>query len=305
MQVFLTSIERDQKEIFMNEFVKKIKTSDVESKTDSDITFMWSFSSSEKNLKIWNCMNNDEWLLFYFNGKYSVAGKIYKTKKLKIQTKNMNKKIYQDKFLAVYFSQIFKINLGYKKTNSDMGFDTDIPKMHKISLIQFREKSIQKICKKYNTIESYLGISVPKFKNIDITKIIPSSMKKEPKRIQSTILRRIRDTGKSKLLKKIYGNKCQICSYSFPEYAEPGYSEIHHVWPMADNGDDDFDNMLVLCPNHHTEFDFRIIRFNPKNPDKIEDLKGNHLGTIFFKDKHNLDTKNIKFHNSKIKEDFI
>ena len=36
------------------------------------------------------------------------------------------------------------------------------------------------------------------------------------------------------------------------------YSEVHHYWPLEEGGDDDPGNMIVMCPNHHAEFDFRI-----------------------------------------------
>ena len=110
---------------------------------------------------------------------------------------------------------------------------------------------------------------------------------------------------KSKKLKKLYHNKCQICNYSFPEYVTSGYSEVHHVWPMANNGDDDYDNMLVLCPNHHTEFDYRIIQFNSSKYRLIEDLNGNNLGTISYKKGHSLNKKNILFHNNEVRSTFF
>ena len=299
IQIFLTSIEVQQKEYFKNKFIKNITK---ENKTDKS-TPMWIYSPSLKNLKIWNNMNSNDWILFYFDGRYSFAGKIYKKKRSKNITK-VPGIAYQDEHLLVFCKEVFEIKHGFRKINSDMGLNISIPEIHKIKLIQVKERFVDQILEKHHTIESYLNIKISNFKNKDITKIIPSSMKREPSKIKTTILRRIRDTTKTKKLKKIYNNKCQICSYSFPTYVESGYSEVHHVWPMADNGDDDFDNMLVLCPNHHAEFDYRVIQFNSKEPSQIEDLKGSFLGMIHFKKDHLLNAKNILFHNSKVRETF-
>jgi hypothetical protein len=297
LQLFLTSVEQIQNEIFKNKFVNENK------KKNTD--HMWSFPNSEKNLKIWQKINKNDWVLFYFNSRYTYAGKITKKQK----SSKIAKKIFGDelknKNLIVYCNEIYQIKKGFQKTNSDMGFQSAIPEMHKIKLLQAKETAVNKIIEKFGNIETYLEIKISKLKSKEIEKIIPSSIKKEPQKIKTTTLRRVRDTVKSKKLKKIYQNKCQICNYSFPQYVKSGYSEVHHVWPMADDGDDDFDNMLVLCPNHHTEFDYRIIQFNSSKNNIIEDLKGEKLGTISFKKGHSLDDKNVLFHNAEVRRTFF
>lgn len=301
VQIFLTSIEPDQKEIFKNKFIQSSKKQNKK----MDVTHTWNFSPSEKNIKVWNNANKDDWMLFYFNGRYSFAGKIIKKLKSKESTKKIFGKEHQNENLILIYDEIYEIKKGFQKTNLEMGFQAAIPEMHKIKLIQAKEKSIKEIIKKYGKIEKYFGIKISKLKNKEITKIIPSSMKKESQKVKTTTLRRVRDTVKSKKLKKIYKNKCQLCNYSFPQYVKSGYSEVHHVWPMSDNGDDDFDNMLVLCPNHHTEFDYRVIQFDLENEFRIIDLENTNLGTITFRKDHKLDKKNILFHNSEVRRTFF
>jgi len=308
VQIFLTSIEQEQKDVFKNKFIQGIKNSNINSEknsTDLQSMHVWSFFPSEKNLKLWKNIEKNDWILFYINGRYSIAGKILKKEKSKKITEKIFGKKVNNKNLLIFCNNIFEIKKGFQKTNSDMGFKTTIPEIHKIKLIQSKAKSVQNIIEKFGNIESYLEIKISKFKRSDITKIIPSSMKKEPRKIETKVLRRVRDTVKSKKLKEIYNNQCQICNYSFPKYVGVGYSEVHHVWPIGDNGDDDYDNMLVLCPNHHAEFDYRVIRFNSENSKTIEDLEGNILGLISFKNRHKLDKKNVEYHNTEVRRTFF
>ena len=296
-KVFLTSIEYDQNKIFENTFIRENQKTKQE--------HVWNFSNSEKNIKVWENINKNDWMLFYYNSRYSYAGQILKKKKSNIESKKIFGKEATNKNLIIYFDKIYKIKKGFQKTNSDMGFRAAIPQMHKIKLIQAKKTSIKEIVEKFENIENYLEIKITQLKTKRIEELIPSSMKKEPKKIEITTLRRVRDTVKSKKLKKIYENKCQICDYSFPQYVKSGYSEVHHVRPMADEGDDDFDNMLVLCPNHHTEFDYKIIQFNASKNNIIEDLNGTKIGTISFKKGHCLNNNTVLFHNKEVRRIFF
>jgi len=52
----------------------------------------------------------------------------------------------------------------------------------------------------------------------------------------------------AKTIQKLYENKCAICGYD-----KQGL-QIHHITPVAAGGSDEFDNLILLCRNHHTEF---------------------------------------------------
>ena len=296
-KVFLTSIEYDQNKTFENIFVRKNQKTKLE--------HVWNFSNSEKNIRVWENINKKDWVLFYYNSRYSYAGQILKKKKSNTESKKIFGKEATNKNLIIYCDKIYEIKKGVQKTNLNMGVRAAIPQIHKIKLIQAKKNAGKEIIEKCETIENYLEIKSIELRSKKIEEITPSSMKKEPRKIEMTTLRRVRDTAKSKKLKKIYENKCQICNYSFPQYVISGYSEVHHVWPMSDEGGDDFDNMLVLCPNHHTEFDYKIIQFNKLNNNIIEDLKGRKIGIISFKKGHCLDDGNILFHNTEVRRIFF
>ncbi|MCU1413903.1 MAG: hypothetical protein JWN80_1243 [Microbacteriaceae bacterium] len=79
----------------------------------------------------------------------------------------------------------------------------------------------------------------------------------DPAFATSTVTRRIRDTSVSRKVKEMYGNHCQICGTVVPGIGERLYSEGAHVRPLGRPhlGDDALENLLCLCPNHHTELD--------------------------------------------------
>lgn len=51
-------------------------------------------------------------------------------------------------------------------------------------------------------------------------------------------------------LKKLYQYRCQICGYSSKEYGT-SIVEAHHLLPFSVTQNNDSDNIIILCPNHH------------------------------------------------------
>ena len=70
------------------------------------------------------------------------------------------------------------------------------------------------------------------------------------------VQRIIRDTELSKSLKEHYNYECQICGEVI-KTANGFYAEAAHITPLGapHNGPDIWENILCLCPNHHTMFD--------------------------------------------------
>lgn len=56
-------------------------------------------------------------------------------------------------------------------------------------------------------------------------------------------------------LKKFRGFRCQICGGNVKRESEPPYVEAAHIIPKSKKGNEDPSNILILCPNHHKEFD--------------------------------------------------
>lgn len=56
-------------------------------------------------------------------------------------------------------------------------------------------------------------------------------------------------------LKSLRGFKCQICGNYILKRNGKHYIEASHITPKREKGAETPDNILILCPNHHKEFD--------------------------------------------------
>jgi len=120
-----------------------------------------------------------------------------------------------------------------------------------------------------------------------------------PPRTKTEIYRVLRDTKLSKELKILYDYKCQICGKSI-RLAQGNYAEAHHIQPLsqAHEGPDIGENIIILCPNHHVEFDYGVIAIEPftfkimhKNPDN------KYIGkNVFLHSTHTLNPKYLSYH---------
>ena len=63
--------------------------------------------------------------------------------------------------------------------------------------------------------------------------------------------------------------KCQICSTTIKKKDGTLYIEAAHIKPKNKKGRETPDNILLLCPNHHKEFDFGDLQISIHDKDKI------------------------------------
>jgi len=126
---------------------------------------------------------------------------------------------------------------------------------------------------------------------------------KLPEKTKTKIFRVLRDTELAKVLKRLYANKCQICGKKIV-LKNSDYSEAHHIKPLGKHsGTDSADNIIVLCPNHHVEFDYGAIAINPKTLQIIRrQNKNNEFKNekIILNPKHKLNKKYLEYHLNKI-----
>jgi hypothetical protein len=117
-----------------------------------------------------------------------------------------------------------------------------------------------------------------------------------PGRVQTSISRIIRDTKLSRDVKEKYGRRCQICGLRIPIASGGYYAEAHHIKPLGGifQGPDTLDNLIVLCPTHHAEFDFGSIAIDPFN-DRI--LHIDHANEFH--------GRVLAYHRSDLKKEFL
>lgn len=52
-------------------------------------------------------------------------------------------------------------------------------------------------------------------------------------------------------LKKLYNNRCQICGCSCGEEYGVSVIQAHHIELFSETHNNDSDNIMIVCPNHH------------------------------------------------------
>lgn len=115
---------------------------------------------------------------------------------------------------------------------------------------------------------------------------------KTKKRTESTVLRIVRDTKIAWQIKRLYNFKCQVCQVAIPTKSGH-YAEGAHVKPLGrpHDGDDNPDNLLCLCPNHHVMFDKGVFSIT----DHLQ-LIGNITGELVMNSDHQLNISNLQYH---------
>jgi len=102
-----------------------------------------------------------------------------------------------------------------------------------------------------------------------------------PERIEKLVSATIRkDTKIINALKKATDFKCQFptCGQRITKKNGGFYIEVAHIKPVSQNGQSVLGNLIVLCPNHHKEFDYGDLKINEQTNCKLAgQLNGNNF----------------------------
>jgi hypothetical protein len=102
-----------------------------------------------------------------------------------------------------------------------------------------------------------------------------------PERVRSVVVRTVRrDTQLIKALKELCEYRCQFpgCGARIQKRDGGFYIEVAHVQPVSRGGQSVIGNLLVLCPNHHKEFDCGNLEIVEQTADRIRgSLNGKHF----------------------------
>ena len=98
-------------------------------------------------------------------------------------------------------------------------------------------------------------------------------------------------------MKKLYRDECQVCGYAI-QVADRRYSEVHHLRPLGRGGDDDYANMLVLCPTHHVEFDHAVLGVSMDGRSVVD--RGGSARSLDLRAGHSLGRENVEFQRKRM-----
>jgi predicted restriction endonuclease len=77
-----------------------------------------------------------------------------------------------------------------------------------------------------------------------------------------------------KALKQLCNFECQFpnCRTKIRKRNGDYYIEVAHIHPVANGGRSVIGNLLVLCPNHHKEFDHGSLEISEQTENKIRGI---------------------------------
>lgn len=140
----------------------------------------------------------------------------------------------------------------------------------------------------------------PAPEGVDSVTLTPSDHEVDPGRYRTLVDRVRRDPGLAGQLQSRHGDRCQLCGDRLARGDGTGYSEVHHLQPLGPphDGPDEPGNVLVLCPNHHADFDHGVVAIDPETltVDHPYDSRvdGQRITTT---GGHDLDPERIRYHN--------
>lgn len=108
----------------------------------------------------------------------------------------------------------------------------------------------------------------------------------QPERILTKVYRVLRDTKLARQIKYLHNNRCQICGCTIDLQNGNLYAEAHHIQPLGSphNGLDVAGNIICVCPNHHVQLDYGVIRLEKS----LLKMHPNHTVDDNYIDYHNL-----------------
>ena len=87
------------------------------------------------------------------------------------------------------------------------------------------------------------------------------------------------------MCKRVYENKCQFPDCNSQVLTKDGdnYVEVAHIKPVNKGGQSIIGNLIVLCPNHHKEFDFGNLKILEQSEKTLVGILNNKEFKIEFK----------------------
>jgi hypothetical protein len=121
-----------------------------------------------------------------------------------------------------------------------------------------------------------------------------------PKRVRSEQTRIVRDTTMVKQLKAEHDHRCQVCGEQRQGPNGP-YAEGHHLHPLGDDppGADVEENIVILCPNHHSDFDYGLVEIDPETLELNHEYEDLEQSTLRTSESHDVSREYIEYNNDR------
>lgn len=157
----------------------------------------------------------------------------------------------------------------FEKTKEKQRFSTNIPDEYKEYIAIYpTDKTDKFLCEPILAGElSKLRDNVSNTSELNFETELNSDLHDETASIEVKLsMQKIRKYNRSicNALKKHYNYCCQICGKAVGEEYDAHIAEVHHIDYFVKSLNNDVDNLLVVCPNHHSIIHNRNPKFDRK-----------------------------------------
>lgn len=101
-------------------------------------------------------------------------------------------------------------------------------------------------------------------------------------------------------MKDLYDHTCQICGDRRQGRSDEGFSHVHHLMPLGEphDGPDIPENTVVVCPNHHEDFEHGVLEIEPQTKEIHHSYEEEVDGrTVETREDHELGAQYLAYHN--------
>ena len=306
--LYLVPVNDDWTEHFRNTVHTPVEPSDTDATPETIAsllpTRLWGATAGSQTKGYFDEMRPRDCVLFYRDGDFFAGGVVGRT----LEDPDVGSWLWNSPDSRFIFTieeyrdwgpAITRIwdTLGYNGTPRVQGF------------LRVKPERLENLRSDERTIEHALfGTTPTSPTQVDedaSTSVTDTYSTVEPERTTTVRDRILRDQTLVTVLKSQYDHTCQICGHRLQSATDTGYSEVHHIKPLGDphNGPDVPENMLVLCPNHHTDFDNGMLTVNPDTRivnHAYDDRVSNTQLTIHAD--HHINPAFLEYHNNTITE---
>lgn len=213
----------------------------------------------------------------------------------------------------IYLRDVREVDIDSETLHEWAGYGMD----HLIRFQRLNERAHQEIRDRYGDVPSYIeamatsdGILAAAWNqpqiddpqaqaSVDADEGVPDT--RAAPRTETTISRIIRNSELVSELKALYDHRCQVCDQQRRRGDSSYYAEGHHLHPLGDGGPDEAANILVLCPNHHADFDYGTISVDPTSLEIRHLYEGEIDGRVLtVRGDHEVDSTYLRYHNEEI-----
>lgn len=104
-------------------------------------------------------------------------------------------------------------------------------------------------------------------------------------------------------MKKLYDHTCQVCGQKRLLSPDEGFSHVHHLMPLGKphDGPDVPENLVVVCPNHHEDFEHGMLTVDPQSLEIQHSYENDVDGrTLETREDHEPGAQYLAYHNEVI-----